>query len=360
MTLVNLIEPIYDSYAETLQKRGEIDFNDMINKSAHLIDEGRYVNPYKYVIVDEYQDISKARYNLLLALRKSKPYYLFCVGDDWQSIYRFAGSDMNYIVNFEKYWGTTEVSKIETTYRFTDSLIDISGNFVMQNPAQIKKAIKGLPNELGFAMGEIKGYTDHIAISFMINKLRELPQNSTVFFIGRYTFDSRLLSDCKELECKYDVGTQKAQVILPDRKDLKMEFITAHRSKGLQADYVFILNNKDKGMGFPSKIQDDPVVDLLLEAKEDFPYAEERRLFYVALTRAKKKSYLVVVERNESEFASEMEKRYAAEMKREAFTCPLCGGYLERKTGPYGDFFGCSNYRTTGCAFKRKINSKSN
>ena len=161
----------------------------------------------------------------------------------------------------------------------------------------------------------------------------------------------------KEIE-QYDSATQKAIVVLPARKDLSMEFITAHKSKGLQADYVFIINNREYGMGFPSKIQDDPVVDCLLEGKENYPFAEERRLFYVALTRAKIKTFLVVTEGNVSSFASEMEQEYPNELKKEYYTCPICGGYLEKKSGPYGEFYGCSNYRNTGCSFKRKITKK--
>ena len=356
--LIDLIAPIYDAYLKELKQRGEIDFNDMINDAAHMIRDGKYKNPYKYVIVDEYQDISRSRFNLLKALRESAKYKLFCVGDDWQSIYRFAGSDMDYILNFSKYWGATEYSKIETTYRFTDSLIDISGRFVMRNPAQIKKNIKGIPSKVGFAMGEIKGVNEPVAIKFMLNRLRELPMNSTVFFIGRYMFDSKLLSGCDNLKCTYDATTQEAKVVLPERSDLKMQFITAHRSKGLQADFVFILNNKERGMGFPSKIQDDPIVDCLLEAEEAFPFAEERRLFYVALTRAKIKTFLVVVNRNESVFASEMENQYADKLKKEAFSCPLCGSPLIKKTGPFGEFYGCSNYQRTGCEFKRKIKTR--
>ena len=356
--LVDLIAPIYEAYSSTLLNRGEIDFDDMINTAAQMIRDGRYVNPYKYVIVDEYQDISKSRYNLIKALRDSSDYNLFCVGDDWQGIYRFNGSDLDYILNFSKYWGPAECSKIETTYRFTDSLIDISGGFVMRNPAQIKKSIHGIHSRLGFAMGEIKGYTEKNAIQFMIEKLEELPPDSTVFFIGRYTFDVDLLSKYSELELEYENTTRTIKVVLPARKDLKMEFVTAHGSKGLQADYVFIINNKNRGLGFPCKIQDDPLVGCLLEGKEDFPYAEERRLFYVALTRAKDKAYLVVEEGNESVFVSEMEKRYEQDMKKEAFTCPLCGGNLRRINGRYGEFYGCSNYKVTGCKFTRNIRKK--
>ena len=123
---MKLIEPIYNDYDQALQKNFEIDFNDMINKAATYIRQGNYHHHYKYVIVDEYQDISKARYNLLKALRDSKDYTLFCVGDDWQSIYRFAGSEIGFILDFSKYWGQTTIRRIETTYRFPQSLINIS------------------------------------------------------------------------------------------------------------------------------------------------------------------------------------------------------------------------------------------
>ena len=351
--IIDILEPIYLDYVGALKQNDEIDFNDMINRAAKMIREGRYVNPYKHVIIDEYQDISKARFNLLKALRDSSDYELFCVGDDWQSIYRFAGSDMDYIVNFSKYWGPTQYSKIETTYRFSDSLIDISGKFIMQNPSQIKKSMRGISNGMGFALGEIKGYNERLALRFALDRLRELPRNSSVFFLGRYSFDCKLLDECEELKCTYDNARQRATVSFAERPDLKMEFLTAHRSKGLQADYVFIINNKDYGMGFPSKIQDDPLVDCLLEGKEEFPYAEERRLFYVALTRAKVKTFLLTVEGNESEFASEMEKRYDSELRREMYTCPWCGGRLEKRRGKYGDFWGCENYRNKGCKFTR-------
>ena len=108
-------------------------------------------------------------------------------------------------------------------------------------------------------------------------------------------------------------------------------------------------------MGFPSKIQDAPILDLLLENCDQYPHAEERRLFYVALTRAKKKVFIVTVNGKESEFALELKAKYKDDLKREKFECPLCGGQLLKKTGPYGDFFGCSNYHSAGCTYKRKI-----
>ena len=271
-----------------LQTSSQIDFSDMIHNAADYISQGKANHTYKYVIVDEYQDISKARYRLLDELRKSKDFNLFCVGDDWQSIYRFAGSDIGYILNFEKYWGTTLLSRIETTYRFGIGLINISGNFVMQNPVQIQKSLQAEKREESIPLGFINAYNDKYLIQFMTDKLKELEKNSSVFFIGRYTYDKKMFNDSKLVQEKDNV------IVFPERPDLKMEFITAHKSKGLQADYVFILNTKNKGLGFPSKIQNEPVIQMLVENSDVYPYAEERRLFYVAMTRARKKVWLLV------------------------------------------------------------------
>ena len=355
--LLSLLEPIFIAYCTYLKEHGEIDFNDMINLSAQYVQQGKFVSPYKYVIVDEYQDISKARFNLLNSLRKSRDFELFCVGDDWQSIYRFAGSDIGYILNFKKHWGATEISKIETTYRFSQTLIEISGGFVMRNQAQIKKTIRGKKDEVGFPLGEISGYNEKCAIEFMVEKLNDLPKGSSVFFIGRYSFDEKLLSDSGMLDCRYNNTENTREIIYRKRPDLKMSFVTAHKSKGLQADYIFIINNKKSRMGFPSKIQDSPILNLLLDSCEQFPYAEERRLYYVSLTRAKKKAYIVTVNGKESEFAMELKMQYGEGIKSERFTCPTCGGRLIKRTGKYGDFFGCSNYNTTGCKYTRKTNS---
>ena len=352
--ILDLIEPIYNAYNDYLQKNGQIDFNDMINLAAEYVRQGKYNNPYKYVIVDEYQDLAKSRFNLLKALRDSNYYKLFCVGDDWQSIYRFAGSDIGYIIDFERFWGATEKSKIETTYRFPKTLIEISGGFIMQNPMQIKKDIKAKNVGNGFPLGEINAYNERFAVEFMLKRMNDLPQNSNVFLIGRYNYDANMLKDNSMLTYGYDNSCGMVNVRYSNRPDLKIQFLSAHKSKGLQADYVFILNNKNTRSGFPSKIQDAPILKLLLEGHDDYPYSEERRLFYVALTRAKQKAFLLTIENHESEFVSELHKRYEKEMKNERFECPLCGGKVIRKNGRYGAFYGCSNY-TKGCRYTRDI-----
>ena len=352
--ILSLLEPIFNAYCSYLQERGEIDFNDMINLSREHIERGNYINPYRYVIVDEYQDISKARFSLLRSLRKSRDFVLFCVGDDWQSIYRFAGSDISFILSFEKYWGAAETSKIETTYRFPQQLIEVSGTFVMNNPAQLRKVMKGRPDEEGFVLSEISGASEKKMMEQIIIQLEGLPKNSSVYFIGRYSFESKLLHECDELECSHNGVTKLTDVVYQNRPDLKMSFLTAHKSKGLQADYVFIINNKNARMGFPSKIQEADILSLLLDNYDDYPYAEERRLYYVALTRAKKKVFIITINNKESEFVMELRKNYGERMTEDIPMCPLCGGKLVKRKGPYGDFIACSNYRVNGCRYREK------
>lgn len=292
LLILDLIIPIYNLYNQYLNEKNQIDFNDMINLATKYVNEKSYTHNYKYVIVDEYQDISKSKYNLLLALRNQKKYKLFCVGDDWQSIYRFSGSDIGLITNFEKYWGETYISKIENTYRFSNELAVVSSNFIMKNPNQIQKEIKGKKTNK-FPIGLINGYTELKSLEFLEERLNDLEQKSTIYFIGRYNFDINIIKDNPNFKVNYNNDIQNQKIIYTKRKDLHITFLTAHRSKGLQADYVVILNNKNAILGFSSKISDLPIINLLLDENDNYPYSEERRLFYVAITRAKKKTFLL-------------------------------------------------------------------
>ena len=193
---------------------------------------------------------------------------------------------------------------------------------------------------------------------FLSDRLMELPDKSSVFFIGRYGLDIDFIKDSLGFACKYDNAGGKTVVVFARRKDLKIEFLTAHHSKGLQADYVFILNNRRSYKGFPSKMQDAPILSLFLDNCDSYQYAEERRLFYVALTRAKVKVILLTLAGKESEFVGELRSVYASQMKLEAFTCPRCGGRIIKKDGKYGEFYGCENFRTKGCEFTRNIRGR--
>lgn len=343
MFILNLILPIYNSYNKFLNENNMIDFNDMINLASECINENKFVHNYNYVIVDEYQDISKSRYNLLLSLRNQKDYKLFCVGDDWQSIYRFTGSDIGLITKFEEYWGYTYLTKIEKTYRFKSGLAAITSEFITKNPNQIrKKVISDLDNT--FPLDMIETVRENYAINILEEKLLYVEKNSKIFLIGRYKFDIQILDNNDNFKCIYDSNNGYYKVIYMKRKDLNIIFLTAHKSKGLEADYVVILNNKDIGMGFPSKISDLSIINLLLEKSDNYPYSEERRLFYVAMTRARKEVIFLTLKNNKSCFIKELENKYCYKIKEKVYECPKCGGRLIPKNGVNGEFTSCTNY----------------
>lgn len=355
--LLSMIEPIYEEYSAELRQNDEIDFNDMINLAAEYVQNGSYVHHFGAIIIDEYQDISQSRFRLVDAMRKQKDFRLFCVGDDWQSIYRFSGSDIGFILNFEKYWGPSEISYIETTYRFPQSLISVSSEFIMKNPEQKRKNLKSAVVDRGFAMEQIKVPEETRVADKIAERLKRLPDGSTVYFLGRYRFDFKLLEKSNSFYSWYDIPTGKTNIVYKQRPDLCISFMTIHSSKGLQADYVFLLNNKGFGMGFPSHISDAPILRALLDNCDHYPYAEERRLFYVAITRAKRKVFLVTLYKNRSIFVNELDTIYGEAMRREQYSCPICGGRLVRRSGPTGEFYGCSNYGKTGCRYTRPISS---
>lgn len=347
---LDLIKPIYEAYQNGLVANEWIDFNDMINLATNSILNNKYIHQYKYVIVDEYQDMSNSRFRLLKAMRDQKDYKLFCVGDDWQSIYRFNGSDIDLITNFKNYWGNTYISYIEKTYRFTSMMSMLSGNFVMRNPHQYKKIINAKISE-DFAIKFVNGYTEENAIKFLEDKLDKFEKDSTVYLLGRYSIDIDMFKDNNKYIIKYNNVENLTDVTYLKRKDLKIKFLTVHKSKGLQADYVVIINNKNYGMGFPSRINDLPLIRILLgNGLDDYPFSEERRLFYVALTRSRKQTLLLTIDNNKSIFVKEVEADYKElikndkELMRNIYKCPKCGGRLIPRKGPYGSFFGCSNY----------------
>ena len=349
--LESIIRPLYDDYQKLLQDNNEIDFEDMLNTAAGLIRDGRHIHNYRYVIVDEYQDLSRSRYNLLKSMRDSKEYRLFCVGDDWQSIYRFNGCDVSYILDFPKYWGPSTIRMIETTYRFSGEILEKSSNFICRNKAQFQKHLVGANGSKGRVIPIIapssSGIRDRIAEALM-----KVPKGKKVLFLGRYNHDVNVLSE-DGFSWKPLVGDKSITVKYSGRPDLDMRFMTIHSSKGLQADVVFSLNNMTGSYGFPSNRPEPLIITLLLGGKST-QYDEERRLFYVAMTRAKKAAYIVTKSGHQSDFFKEIFPfNYG---KGRAFICPICGGVLVARNGNAGMFYGCSNYSSKGCKYTRKMN----
>ena len=293
----NIFQPVYKRYIEELANINQIDFTDAILQATDICRSSHPVK-YDYIIVDEFQDISVDRYNFLKVLREGNPpAKLYCVGDDWQSIYRFSGSDMALFNQFSDYFGQTEINKIETTYRFGEPLVSLSSQFIQRNEAQIKKNIHPfnpqVKTELQFCDYERRDYCNVIG-----QLVASIPLDKSVFLLGRYSFDDYYLSFMYKSvkECNrffYIIG------------DRKIEFLTVHKSKGLEADYVIILQCNKDTYGFPSLVSDDPVLNYVLTKSDQYPYGEERRLFYVAITRAKVKTYILYDRRFPSVFVDE-------------------------------------------------------
>ena len=293
----NIFKPVYDEYIHELEERKQIDFTDAILMATKLCLESNPTD-YDYIIVDEFQDISIDRYKFLQALRNgAKPAKLFCVGDDWQSIYRFSGSDMALFSQFPKYFGSTDIRKIETTYRFGEPLVSLSSSFIQKNSAQLRKDIHpfntSAKTELLFQEYDRPQYVDTLE-----RVISSIPKDKSVFLLGRYSFDDYYLSfrykSIKENgNFYYEIGGRK------------MEFLTVHKSKGLEADYVILLQCNKGTFGFPSQISGDPVLQYVLSGADNYPYGEERRLFYVAITRAKEKTIVMYDKRYPSVFVDE-------------------------------------------------------
>lgn len=292
-----IFQPVYELYIEELKSSNQIDFTDAILQATEICRSSHPVK-YEYIIVDEFQDISVDRYNFLKVLREGNPpAKLYCVGDDWQSIYRFSGSDMALFNQFSDYFGSTEINRIETTYRFGEPLVSLSSQFIQRNKTQLKKDIHPfnpqIKTELQFCAYERRDYCNAIGLL-----VASIPADKSIFLLGRYSFDDYYLSF---LYKSVKEGNRFYYFI----RGRKIEFLTVHKSKGLEADYVIILQCNKDTYGFPSMVSDDPVLDYVLTKSDQYPYGEERRLFYVAITRAKIKTYILYDKRFPSVFVDE-------------------------------------------------------
>ena len=282
----------------------------MINLSYQVIDKVGEKNlgvNYKYIIIDEYQDISIQRYNLTDKIAKLFNAKIFAVGDDYQSIFAFAGSRVDLFTNFKQYMQNAKKIPIENTYRNSQELLDIAKDFINKNKHQIEKTLKS--NKHLAKPVEIYLYDDSDpfysnthktkTINYIMNKINP---NEKVLFLGRYNKDiDSLLLD------KYFTKKNKERIIWNNNPDLKIDFLTVHASKGLGYDEVVLINAIDDKYGFPSKIEDEPLIKLIKPSiDENIMYPEERRLFYVALTRTKNKVYIVCPKSKVSSFVKEI------------------------------------------------------
>ena len=347
--LENIVKPFYEQYERTLRQNYEIDFTDAIIQATALCRQGLW-KQYEYILVDEFQDISVDRYKLLQALRSENPKTkLFCVGDDWQSIFRFAGSDMSLVYEFEKYFGFTEHCKIETTYRFHQPLIDKSSEFIMKNKDQKEKKIKtpdGDTHKTYLNFVKCDGEDDKGVLKEVEKIVATIPTNQSILLLGRYNYDAMSVGFKGDIQ----YNDNRMMVKIGSRE---IPFLSVHSAKGLEADNVILVNCNQGAYGFPSLIEDDPILDFVLSKSETYPFAEERRLFYVAMTRARMKMYVLYDQKKPSPFIGE----FLLRIERGSYLCPRCleGKMVAIKDGQttngetYRSFV-CSN-RESGCDF---------
>ncbi len=341
---------IFARYQAMLEQSGEIDFHDMIARATEHVEAGRYPSPFGYILVDEFQDISPDRARLLKALLKHKPdTQLFAVGDDWQAIFRFAGSDISIMREFSQHFGESERLSLETTFRCVDRIAKVATDFILRNPSQISKTVRsiheaegprvhvGLPGEQKLSL--LKETLDRIA-----DDANRYDDTSTVLLLGRYNH----------------LRPQSLPTLRRYYPSLRFTYKSIHGSKGLEADYVIVLGVCVAKYGFPTEIADDPLLDLVLAVPEAHPNAEERRLLYVAITRARRHTYLLANGGPPSSFATELidgnyDITVFGQLPERDVPCPLCvkGRLIRRENKQKSSvFYGCSNFPY--CGYKQR------
>lgn len=315
LLFLDIAEQVYTYYQDKLREKNEIDFADMIN-DAHFylqeIERQHLELPYKYIIIDEFQDIARQRFNLTKRLSEITRAKVVAVGDDWQSIYAFAGSDISLFTRFIELMGSGTELKITHTYRNSQELIDIAGGFIQKNSEQIRKQLispKHLEDPVVIVPFE-DNFKPMVALSKAIETtigqiLAEYGEKSSILLVGRYNYDMYKL---------FNTGafSQLAGIKVNCRKypNANISFMTAHSAKGLGYDNVILINMFEGKFGFPCQLEDDPIMKLVTYEDKSMPFAEERRLFYVALTRTKNRVYIMAPKNKPSRFLVELIKDY--------------------------------------------------
>lgn len=369
---LSLLDRVWDIYNLVCMHGDMADYDDMVIQATESVRTGGSVGKrYTHVLVDEYQDVSPALVDLLRAIRDRTRFRLFCVGDDWQSIYSFSGGDVWQFYDFAEIWkgfGTVSVSRIETTYRCPQTLVDMSGRFVSANPMQQRKNVRGVADPPFSPVQLLPVNTDRDIPRAIANRLDFIPSGESVFVIGRTRADVYALGygngqfrfslGASNQPGSVDVVYRRWDEDVADWADVRpVRFLTAHSSKGLEADNVFLLADRERG-GFPSTVSDE-LSDLFETRDEGIEHAEERRVFYVAMTRARSRLFIVNLT-DEEHYAQSAHSPFVTELisqspvlSRSTPFCPECFGPV--RIVNYGDrtFYGCWDYPS--CRGTRKF-----
>ena len=344
---------ITESYSRLLSETNRIDFDSMLANATSHVMAGGYRSPYAFIMVDEFQDISEPRAKLIKALKNQKAFSrIFAVGDDWQSIYRFAGSDISLFTQFEEHFGQGWQGRLEQTYRCNQLIADTSAAFVQRNPAQLRKSVHSTRPSIARSIRviPIDGTRGRPDFSTACRRLLMRLDAFLGSIAGQWRNDERL-------KLKVMVLWRYNQLdpfggARPQFDHIEVVGLSFHRSKGLEADYTILLDISEGDYGVPSRIEDDELLHLVIPQHEIYEYAEERRLFYVALTRASRGVFLLTNSRAPSRYIRELSEIAGEDLHFETIEgealvqCPACRvGMLVERRGRNGyRFLGCSQY----------------
>lgn len=360
---VGVVYRVAELYSRKLEESDRIDFDSMIGDAVQMVETGQYTSPYSLILVDEFQDISVPRAALIRALKHQQPFNkVFAVGDDWQSIYRFTGSDITIFTDFEANFGTSWQGRLQRTYRCNQLLADTAASFVQRNPKQLKKSVISSRPAISHSIRVVPVRVEKY-------KEREAFRDAAMQILQR--LDRHLGSQADEWKT---ADRERLTVLIlwrynnldpfggrpPTFEHIEVSGLSFHRSKGLEADYTILLDVSEGDYGVPSRIEDDELLNLVIPLPEDFAYAEERRLFYVALTRASRGTFLLTNNIRPSRYIRELCEvgpgavRFETAEGRKIERCPKCheGNTIKITESDGSAYRACS--RRPACDYKFK------
>lgn len=311
---IKVISDIYLNYESKLREKNLIDFEDMVNISYKVMPYVKEKNlgvDYKYIIIDEYQDVSMQRFNLTKRIEELFKSKIIAFGDDYQTIFGFSGSRIDLMTEFKNYLTDAKQIPIPNVYRNSQELIDVATKFINKNSKQIKKKLISNKRLIGPIELYIYNDSNHlntninksIILSNILDKIYLSNNKSNVLLLERYNNDIDTI-----LNNNLFIRKNHENIIYKKHEDMKIDYLTIHKSKGLEYDNCILINAIDDKYGFPSKIEDEEIIKLLKpKIEENIFYPEERRLFYVAMTRTKNKLYILVPKSKTSSFIREIE-----------------------------------------------------
>lgn len=321
-----LAVPILEKYQQYCINKSYLDFDDLITKTISLFQnqkeiKDKFQRQYQYILVDEFQDVNTLQVNLIKEFL-TPDNQLFCVGDDWQSIYGFRGSNVDYIVNFPKYFSKAKTIKLNLNYRSTEHIVNAGNEVIAHNKFKVEKEVISSKKSTDLVY-VYSGNTMDENVKFVAKQIQYLQKEKG------YSNDDILIL------------YRRSKMIYPYQNHLEKEGIcvsrkTIHASKGLEAKAVFIVGLADGSGGFPDIWMEDRIFQVIKKSYHNLLMEEERRLFYVAITRAKDELFLISEKGNESCFIREISKEVKHKLSKPLTTinyikiCSNCNHQMEQ------------------------------